>query len=821
MRRRGEGAVPRGSAHLCSLVVMAWWVAPALLLAIMAPSVHADQERLDADAAALERLSGSLRLDRLSWHVAERRFDQAATPEEREVVARDLVRLIEPMAEAADPELADGLAQRLERILGQFATVHVDAPGMACVGRLLDASSQIIGRLRAGDEVPATEVAQAIGWASRAESLSQAMVEDLGSRTPPGFEQLLRSRLGWSRLQGAWLRAQGEGRGVEDLAESAIQPLAEVLEIDGRAPKPEDVSVDLRSNEVYAWAIVGMAQARALLPRGGASDAIRWLELCDDPVTAPAVRAAAMEWRLQVCLDARDWTRARVLLTGAGQVPQGFEPALARVARRAARLGATDPEALRVVEFALPMLLASGRGDLVSWVAQALPPSGASGVVQALGALATASTDRSATPDELRRAAEGALGVAAATKGSAAATLRLEAARLLLRAGDAARAASIVAECLAQAREPSPSLQWLRLQALAAAQDPALRPESLAFLAGPPAGEWTTRVAILVASQGIDEDPVLLALEAVDESDPSWRRAQDALCAAAYERMRKAPPQDRLRLAELVMRPAPAPSSAWPDGRIDPVALRQLVTAMLPWFRSPASVARAGALLDEITTARPMAMLDPSERNVVAEATVRVACARGFPEQALAALGTLDGLQRTKAARVVLEASWEVIRQAPIEPVRRDRLAIDSAIAAQEGIDPSLDRVLALTWVQVATVAVRAGESTLAPRMMTIATDLVDRSPDRATLLSALAAARAAQDDARAVMWATRLASGLASDDPERASIDVMLIDSLSRIDPERARTALRQLFTLTPGWKQGTQAGPLAELARRLGVDG
>jgi hypothetical protein len=105
--------------------------------------------------------------------------------------------------------------------------------------------------------------------------------------------------------------------------------------------------------------------------------------------------------------------------------------------------------------------------------------------------------------------------------------------------------------------------------------------------------------------------------------------------------------------------------------------------------------------------------------------------------------------------------------------------------------------------------------------MMTIATDLVDRSPDRATLLSALAAARAAQDDARAVMWATRLASGLASDDPERASIDVMLIDSLSRIDPERARTALHQLFTLTPGWKQGTQAGPLAELARRLGVDG
>jgi hypothetical protein len=48
-----------------------------------------------------------------------------------------------------------------------------------------------------------------------------------------------------------------------------------------------------------------------------------------------------------------------------------------------------------------------------------------------------------------------------------------------------------------------------------------------------------------------------------------------------------------------------------------------------------------------------------------------------------------------------------------------------------------------------------------------------------------------------------------------------MLIDSLSRVDPERARTALRQLFTLTPGWKAGQQAAPLAELARRLGVDG
>jgi hypothetical protein len=104
---------------------------------------------------------------------------------------------------------------------------------------------------------------------------------------------------------------------------------------------------------------------------------------------------------------------------------------------------------------------------------------------------------------------------------------------------------------------------------------------------------------------------------------------------------------------------------------------------------------------------------------------------------------------------------------------------------------------------------------------MTVVTALVDRSPDRATLLGALAAARAAKDDARAVTWGTRLAAGLASDDPERASVDVMLIDSLSRVDPERARTALRQLFTLTPGWKAGQQAAPLAELARRLGVDG
>lgn len=821
MHPHGERDVACPGGIPCASIMLARCVAVALLLATVGHPARADQGRLDADAAALERLSGSLRLDRLAWHLAERRFDQAASPEEREAVARDLVRAIEPMAEGADPELADALAQRLERILGQFATVHVDAPGMACVGRLLEASGQVIGRLRAGDEVPAPEVAQAIGWASRAESLSQAMIKDLGSRTPPGFEQMLRSRLAWSRLQGAWLRTQGEGRGVEELAESAIPPLADVLEIDGRALKPEEVSVDLRSNEVYAWAIVGMAQARALLERGGASDAMRWLELCDDPVTAPVVRSAAMEWRVQVCLDARDWTRARVLLTSAGQVPQGSEPALARVARRAARLGATDEKALRVVEAALPMLLASGRGDLVSWVAQALPPSGAGGVVQALGGLATASSDPTATPDALRRAAEGALGIAATTKGSAATTLKLEAARLLLRAGDPSQAAVIAGECLAQAREPAPAVQWFRLLALAAAQDPALREESLAFLAGPPAGEWSTRVAILAASQGIHDDPVLLALEAVDESDPAWRRAQDALCTAAYERMRASPASDRLRLAELVMRPAPVPSSAWPDGRIDPVVLRQLVTAMLPWFRSPATVARAGALLDEIAAARSLASMEPAERGVVAEAMVRVACARGFPEQALAALDALEGSQRAKAARVVLDASWEVIRQGAIEAARRDRLAIEAASAAREGIDPAVDPAAALMWVQVATVAVRAGESTLAPQLMSVATALADRSPDRTTLLSALAASRAAGDDARAVTWGTKLASGLAADDPDRAAVDVMLIDSLSRVDPGRARTLLRQLFTLTPGWKQGLQAGPLAELALRLGVEG
>jgi len=821
MHPRGDVVGMRRRMRRCTRSLCGIGVALLIPMTTSARPAHADQERLDADAAALERLSGSLRLDRLSWHIAERRFDQATSPEQREAVARDLVRVIEPMAEAADPELAEALAQRLERILDQFASVHVDAPGMVCVARLLEASSQVIGRLRAGDDVPAAEVAKAIGWAARAASLAEAMVDDLGSRTPAGFEQMLRSRLAWSRLQGAWLRAQGEGRGVEDLAESAMRPLAEVLELDGRTPKPEDVSVDLRSNEVYAWAIVGMAQARALLPRSGASDAMRWLELCDDPITAPAVRTAAMEWRLQVCLDARDWTRARVLLTGAGEVPQGLEPALARVARRAARLGATDPESLRVVEAALPMLLASGRGDLVSWVAQALPSSGASGLVQALGALAMASGDRSATPDALRSAAEGALGVAASTRGSAASTLKLEAARLLLRAGDASRAAVIVGECLAQMREPAPGVQWFRLQALAAAKDPALRAEVLAFVAGPPAGEWTTRAAILAATQGIDDDAVLLALEAVDESDPSWRRAQDALGAAAYERMRVAAPADRRRLAELVMRAAPAPSSAWPDGRIDPVVLRQLVTAMLPWFRSPATVARTAALLDEIAAARPQELLNATERAVVAEATVRVACARGFPERALAAMNALEGAQRAKAARVVLDASWEVIRAGAVDAARRDRLAIDAAIAAQDGIEPSEDPGVALMWIEVAAMAVRAGESSLAPKMMSVATALADRSPDRGTLLRVLAAARAAQDDARAVAWATRLASGLASDDPERAAVDVMLIDSLSRVDAERARTALRQLFTLTPGWKQGPQAQPLAELARRLGVEG
>jgi hypothetical protein len=792
-------------------------------LAIMVaypPRVHADQARLDADAAALERLAGSLRLDRLAWHVAERRFESAATPEEREAVARDLVRAIEPMAEAAEPELADQLAQRLVRILDQFATVHADAPGMACLGRLVDACSGVIGRIRSGDEVPVAEVAQAIGWAARAQALATALLEDLGSRTPPGFEQLLRSRLAWSLLQEAWLRAQGEGRGVDDLAEAAIRPLAEVLEIEWRSPKPEDVSVDLRSDEVYAWAIIGMAQARALLPRGGASEAMRWIDLADDPVTAPAVRNAAMEWRLQVCLDARDWTRARLLIGGAGALPAGVEPALARVARRAARLGAADPEALRVVEAALPMLLASGRGDLVSWVAQALPPSGASGFVQALGALAAASSDPSATPDAMRRAAEGALSVAAAAKGSSATMLRLEAARLLLRAGDASRAAAVAGECIAQARDPSPAVRWLRLQALAAAGDAAFGDEARAFLEGPPAGEWTTRVAILAASRGMDDDAVLVALEAVPETESSWPRVQEALCAAAYERMRRAAPQDRVRFAELVMRSSVPPVGSWPDGRVDPIVLRQLVTATQAWFRTPASLARAAALLEEVAAARPPSVLDASERAVIAEATVRVACGRGFPEQALAALATLEGPQRAKAARAVLEASRDALMGGGLDAQRRDRLAIEAAVSARDLVDAEADRAFALAWLDVATLAVRAGESSLAGQVVTVATVLVERSPDRGALLAALAAARAAKDDARAVAWASRLAAGLAADDPERAAVDVMLIDSLSRIDAERARTALRQLFTLTPGWKQGPQSAPLAELARRLGVE-
>ncbi len=779
-----------------------------------------DDAQVAADDAAFERLAGALRLDRLSWRAAESRLDATASPEERAEVARALVRVIEPMIEGAPADVADLLAQRLLRILNQFPLVHADAAGLACASVLLDASAATIYRVRAGDLVSADDLGRAAALAARAEELASAVLLDLGDRGQPGFTDSLQSKIAWARLQQAWVASQGEGKTVAALAVAAMQPLAAVLDVESRSPKPEEVSVDLRSGEHYAWAIVGMAQSKALQPDAGAEDAMRWMDLVDDPITAATVRSAAMEWRLHLCIDAGDLKRARLLVSAGGALPPSAAPALARVARRCARERPRDPETERLIEVAVPSLLAVGRGDLVEWIAQALPSEGQSGLVGALAAVAAVSMDASAAPIQLRDAGERALVAAEGSRPAAARVLRTEAARLFLRAGDGLRAAALAKECLDAGRQGDGALWLLRIQALAAADQASLVAEVDEFLNARGADAWTARAALVAAEVGVRSDAVLLALEAVPQGDAMRARAQQALCVAAYDRMRTASPAERAPWAELVMRCEAPPTESWPDGAIDPIVLRQVATATLPWFRTPVTIAAADRLLGQVELRGGSVSISSAERTILAEATVRVAAAGGQPERALAALGALDGPSRDRAARAVIELVRDALRGDGVVGARRAALARAACDATRDASHPATDAPSALAWIEVATVAVRGGDASLGAESIARATQLVDRAADRPTLMVALQSARAAHDDEVAVGFATRLVAGLAADDPERLGVEVMLIDSLSRVEPARARQTLKQVLTLTPGWRTGSQGAPLQELAKRLGVD-
>ncbi|TVQ53294.1 MAG: hypothetical protein EA377_08385 [Phycisphaerales bacterium] len=134
-------------------------------------------------------------------------------------------------------------------------------------------------------------------------------------------EQLRRDRqlqrqsaflFGWSAYYLAWL--DPESASLEQLNQ-AERVFARLLRTATDHPRPEDVSVDLRSDEATARSILGMALCKSVNPEyTGVATALEWIRLLEHERTESSVREQAPGWKLVIFLEGGAYREARMLL---------------------------------------------------------------------------------------------------------------------------------------------------------------------------------------------------------------------------------------------------------------------------------------------------------------------------------------------------------------------------------------------------------------------------------------------------------------------------------------------------------------------------
>ena len=129
-------------------------------------------------------------------------------------------------------------------------------------------------------------------------------------------EQLLRRvdyLLGWSYYYRAWLS--------DDVlsAERAEDFFASLLELEPGSMSPQYVSRDLRSRELVAWSILGMAASRGMT-QTAESSVSQWFDLLEDRNVPESIREILPGWRLAVLLDNGRYEMASELLDSLASV---------------------------------------------------------------------------------------------------------------------------------------------------------------------------------------------------------------------------------------------------------------------------------------------------------------------------------------------------------------------------------------------------------------------------------------------------------------------------------------------------------------------
>lgn len=284
------------------------------------------QAGADELAAYLERL----RLNRLLVEHLERELASGLGSEDRS-------RLVERLAELY-PELLEreqDPAKRAELAKASQAFLERENPKQGDVLRLSLLRARYRSAARAAEDVRVALVDDAAGGvanqqleaiAKEAGQLRQRLelrVRDLERRSDRtgGFEGelavgktdrvrgLLQEALSLEAWSLYYRSVLGGDRGLADAAQGLF---ARILDTGSAYPSPKDVSLDLRANEFYANAVLGMALAKSRTE--SLPTALEWLALLEEPRTAESIRRQLPAWRLVAAIDRREFAQAREIL---------------------------------------------------------------------------------------------------------------------------------------------------------------------------------------------------------------------------------------------------------------------------------------------------------------------------------------------------------------------------------------------------------------------------------------------------------------------------------------------------------------------------
>ncbi len=111
---------------------------------------------------------------------------------------------------------------------------------------------------------------------------------------------------GWAMYYQSWLSGKHEPAAV------AEEIFAQVLDISNNRNRPEDVSIDLRSKEAFARAILGMAMVKSILATSATTD--EWLDLLETEKANAEVREQLPAWRMVNYLEHLEYAQAGKVL---------------------------------------------------------------------------------------------------------------------------------------------------------------------------------------------------------------------------------------------------------------------------------------------------------------------------------------------------------------------------------------------------------------------------------------------------------------------------------------------------------------------------